>query len=177
MDERRGVVKAKRTIYQGRIFGVSADRVLLPHGREVEMEVVRHPESVVLLPMPDPDHLILVRQYRYAIDGWVWELPAGSVDPGESPEQAAARESEEEIGLVPGRVDHIGHFYPTPGYCDEKMSFFRLTDLSEPAPESTAHKDEDEDLRVKTFGVEELRAMVRRMEMTDLKTAVGIFLV
>ena len=81
------------TLFTGKVFSVESDRVRLPHGLEVVMQVVRHPAAVVLLPMPDPDHIVLVRQYRYVIDQWIWELPAGSVDPGETAEQAAVRES------------------------------------------------------------------------------------
>ncbi len=177
MDEQHGIVKSRREVFKGRVFGVSADRVLLPHGREADVEVVRHPDSVVLMPMPDPSHVILVKQYRYAVDRWVWELPAGSVDPGESIEAAARRECEEEIELVPGQVELVGFFYPTPGYCDEKMNFFRLTALQSPGPGAPpAHKDPDEDLRVKTFSLDELRGMVRAGELPDLKTAVALLL-
>ncbi len=177
MDETHGIVKSRREVFKGRVFGVSTDRVLLPHGREAELEVVRHPESVVLVPMPDPSHVILVKQYRYPVDRWVWELPAGSVDPGETVEEGARRECEEEIELVPGRVELIGYFYPTPGYCDEKMNVFRLTGLESPKPGApAAHKDPDEDLRVKTFSLDELRRMVHAGELPDLKTAVALLL-
>src|SRR5674536_14797 len=76
------------------------DRVRLPKGVEATMEVVRHPGSVVLLPMRDPQHVILVKQYRYAVDRWVWELAAGSLKPGEDPASGAARECEEETGFA-----------------------------------------------------------------------------
>ena len=97
-----------RTAFSGRIFSVEVDRVQLPHGREVSMEVVRHPGSVVLLPMPDPSRLIVVRQYRHAVGRWILELPAGGVEPGESPEAAATRECEEEIARHPGRLSTRG---------------------------------------------------------------------
>ncbi len=177
MDEQHGIVKARREAFSGRVFGVSTDRVVLPHGRELDLDVVRHPESVVLLAMPDPSRLILVKQYRYAVDQWVWELPAGSVDKGETAEQGARRECEEEIELVPDRIERVGHFYPTPGYCDEKMIFFRLTGLRPPPADApAAHKDPDEDLRVRTFTIDELRGMLRAGELPDLKTAVALTL-
>jgi ADP-ribose pyrophosphatase len=178
MDERRGVILSKRTVFEGRIFSIHTDRVRLPNGHEATMEVVRHAGSVVLLPMPDPGHVILVKQYRYAIDQWIWELAAGSLDPGEKPEAAAARECQEEIGLVPGRIEPLGSFFPTPGYCDEVMNFYKLTELAEPTASSpVVEKDADEDLRVKTFGVDELRRLIRNGEIIDLKTVVGIALV
>lgn len=177
MTEPRGIVLAQRTVYAGRVFSVHADLVRLPNGHEATMEVVRHAGSVVLLPMPDPDHVILVKQYRYAIDEWIWELAAGSLDPGEEPEAGAARECQEETGLVPGRVKRLGSFLPTPGYCDEVMNFYKLTELAEPAAGSPAvAKDPDEDLRVRTFSVDNLRQLIRSGEIIDLKTVVGVSL-
>ncbi len=178
MTEARGVALARRTVYSGRVFSIHADLVRLPNGREATMEVVRHAGSVVLLPMPDRDHLILVKQYRYAIDRWIWEAAAGSLEPGETAEAGAARECQEETGLVPGRLERLGAFYPTPGYCDEVMTVFRLTDLAKPAAGSPpAHQDEDEDLRVRTFTVNEVRELIRAGEITDLKTVVGVTLI
>jgi ADP-ribose pyrophosphatase len=160
--------------FSGRVFDVAVDRVRLPHGREADMEVVRHPPAVVLLPMPDPDHVVLVRQYRYAIDRWVWELPAGSVDPGETPEAAARRECHEEVGLVPAAVTRFARLFPTPGYCDEEMHFFRCTGLATPAHE--AHQDPDEIIEPRTFSLAEARGMVHRGEIVDMKTAMGLLL-
>jgi len=165
-------------VYDGRIFSVARDRVRLPNGHEGTMEVVHHHGSVVLLPMPDPQHVILVKQYRYAVDRWLWELAAGSLEPGEDAEAGARRECEEETGLIPGRVEFVGAFYPTPGYCNEKMNVYRLTELRKPgAGEQTAAPDEDEDLEIRTFALDEVRAMVRRGEIEDLKTVVGLTLV
>jgi ADP-ribose pyrophosphatase len=142
------------------------------------MEVVHHHGSVVLIPMPDPQHVMLVKQYRYAVDTWLWELAAGSLEPGEDAQAGARRECEEETGLIPGRVEFLGAYYPTPGYCDEKMNIYRLTELRKPgAGEPTSSPDEDEDLELRTFSVDELRAMVRRGEIEDLKTVVGLTLI
>ena len=106
---------ARTTIHKGRIFQLEIDVVKLPTGHTVDMEIVRHPGSVVLLPIPEPGRIILIRQYRYTIDKWIWELPAGSLKPNEDPDKAAARECEEEIGLAPGKVTRLGGYYPTPG--------------------------------------------------------------
>src|SRR5829696_6517595 len=142
---------ARTTVHKGRIFQLEIDVVTLPTGHTVDMEIVRHPGSVVLLPIPEPGKIVLIRQYRYTIDRWIWELPAGSLKPGEDPAAAAARECEEEIGLVPQRVERLRSLYPTPGFCNEEMIFFRCSDLSAPAADSTAHKDDDEDLEPRTF--------------------------
>ena len=176
MKTKKAKLETRKTIYQGRIFSLEVDRVELPSGHTVDMEIVRHPGSVVMLPMPSASQIILIRQYRYTIDRWIWELPAGSLKPGEDPDTAAARECEEEIGLVPHRIERLRGFYPTPGFCDELMIYYRCTDLRPPAPDSTAHKDEDEDLEPRTFTLEEARRLVRDGEIVDLKTAVGLTL-
>jgi len=164
-------------VYQGRVFSVEVEKARFPNGREIEMDIVRHPASVVLLPMQDDDHVILIRQYRHSIGREMWELPAGSVDAGESAEAAAARECEEEIGLVPERVQRIAGLYPTPGYCDEEMIYFRVSDLHPPAPDSPHKPDEDEDIYVKVFTIGEARALATRGEIVDLKTAYGLTLI
>jgi ADP-ribose pyrophosphatase len=178
MSERGGTRLSSTEAFKGRIFTVTVDRVTVPNGRTVTLDMVRHPGSVVLLPMQDDERIVLIRQYRYALDRWIWELPAGSLDAGEDPAAAAARECEEEIGLVPGRVELAGAWYPTPGFCTEVMNYYRLGDLRPPNPgDPKAHKDEDEDIRVHVFTLDEARAMVRRGEVVDLKTAWGLTLV
>lgn len=164
-----------RVAFDGRIFKVHVDRVRFPHGNIVNLEVVRHPRSVVLIPMPDPEHVILVRQYRYPVDQWLWELPAGSLDPGEEPEAAASRECHEEIGQVPRRAILVAAFLPTPGYCDEEMLVFRLEGLEQPTSE--AAMDEDEIIEPRVFSVADARAMVKRGEIRDMKTVVGLALI
>ncbi len=178
MDEAPGTLLRSEVVYEGRVLSVHRDVVRLPKGSEARLEVVRHAGSAVLLPMPDPGHVLLVRQYRYAVDRWMWELAAGCLEPGEEPAAGAARECEEETGLVPAHVEPLGSFYPTPGYCDEIMHFFRLTGLRERgAGETRAMPDADEDIQVRSFTLEEVREMVRRGEIEDLKTAVGVTLV
>jgi ADP-ribose pyrophosphatase len=162
-------------VYDGKVFGVDRDTVRMPNGREVTVDVVRHSKSVVLIPVPEPGHVILIRQYRYAVNAFLWELPAGSVDEGESPEQAARRECHEEIGKVPATVVRLSAMYPTPGYCDEEMVFFRLANLEEPT--DAAALDEDEDIEAKTFELREAREMVRRGEITDMKTVAGLAMI
>lgn len=166
-----------RTIYAGKIFTVQIETLILPNGHELKAEVVRHPGSVVLVPTTDDGRVILVRQYRAPLGRSAWELPAGSLKPGEDIEKAARRECHEEIGLVPGRLDKLGSFYPTPGYCDEEMNFFRASQLREAgADDEAAHPDEDEDLEVKPFTLDELKTMIRAGEIIDLKTVGGLTL-
>lgn len=167
---------ARTTIYNGRILRLEIDVVKLPTGHTIEMEIVRHSGSVVLLPIPEPGQIILIRQYRYTIDRWIWELPAGTLKPAEDPAAGAARECEEEIGLVPGRVERLGSFYPTPGFCDEVMMFFRCSEFGSPDASSDVKKDEDEELEPRTFTLGEARQLVESGEIVDLKTAVGLTL-
>jgi ADP-ribose pyrophosphatase len=164
-----------RRVFDGRVFDIDRDRVRMPNGREVMVDVVRHPPSVVLVPVPQPGHVILIRQFRYAVRRSLWELPAGSVDGGETPEAAARRECHEEIGLVPDTLVRLAALYPTPGYCDEEMIFFRVSGLSETAEKAAV--DEDEDIEAKTFSLRDAREMIRHGEIVDMKTVVGLGLI
>ena len=164
-------------VYEGRVFSVEVDRVVLPNGREIDLAIVRHRPSVVLIPVTDDGQIVMIQQYRHALTRNIWELPAGSVDEGESAEGAAARECEEEIGQVPAQVERLGSFYPTPGYCDEEMIFFRVSGLRPPPANSTRRPDEDEDITTRAMSVGEARAMVARGEIIDLKTAYALTLI
>ncbi|MBA3884911.1 MAG: NUDIX hydrolase [Acidobacteria bacterium] len=159
-------------VYDGTVFAVDRDQVRMPNGREVTVDVVRHAKSVVLIPVPSPGHVVLIRQFRYPVNAWLWELPAGSVDEGESPDHAAARECHEEIGKVPTTVVRLGAVFPTPGYCDEEMIFYRLSNLEDPTFEAAV--DEDEDIEARTFELRDVREMIKRGEITDMKTIVGL---
>jgi 8-oxo-dGTP pyrophosphatase MutT (NUDIX family) len=164
-------------VFESRVFRVEVNRITLPRGREHDVAIVRHAPSVVLIPVRDDGRVVLVRQYRHSIGREMWELPAGSVDPGESIADAAARECEEEIVLRPARIERLASLYPTPGYCDEELIFFRVTDLREPPRGSPREPDEDEDIHAQAFTIAEARSMVARAEIVDLKTAYGLTLV
>ena len=164
-------------VYKGRVFSVEVERRRFPNGQEHEVAIVRHPPSVVLVPIADDGRVILIRQYRASVGREMWEFPAGSVDEGETPEQAAARECEEEIGLAPGRIERVRGLFPTPGFCDEELIFFRVSQLRSPAPDSQHKPDEDEDIHSQLVTLEDARAMVERGEIIDLKTAYGLTLV
>jgi ADP-ribose pyrophosphatase len=168
---------SSRLVHEGRIFDVTIDRVLLPHGREATLEVVRHDGSVVLLPVTDDRRLLLVRQYRHAVGRFLWELPAGSLEVGEDPESAAARECHEELGLIPSRLERLQTLFPTPGFCTEAMTFFQATGLRQPGPgDVMVHQDEDESIEVASFTVDEIRARILSGEIVDLKTVAGVWL-
>jgi ADP-ribose pyrophosphatase len=161
-------------VYAGKVFNVDRDRVKLPNGRATTVDIVRHSRSVVIIPVPEPGNIILIKQFRYPVNRFLWELPAGSVDEGETPVDAARRECHEEIGLVPSTVVRLSALYPTPGYCDEEMIFFRASGLE--TTDQQAHQDEDEDIETRTFELREARDMVRRGEIVDMKTVVALTL-
>jgi ADP-ribose pyrophosphatase len=166
-----------RTIYEGRIFTLQVETLALPKGGEMKAEIVRHPGSVVILPVTDAGEIVLVQQYRPAIGRLAWELPAGSLKPGEDVEKAARRECHEEIGLIPARLERLGAFFPTPGYCDEEMNFYKAEGLR-PAggDDEAAQPDEDEDIEAKPFSREEIARMIAAGEIIDLKTVAGLAL-
>jgi len=161
-------------VFTGKVFTIDRDTVEMPNGRTVIVDVVRHTKSVVIVPVPEPGKIVLIRQYRHPVNRFLWELPAGSVDEGETPEDAARRECHEEIGLVPATVIRLTALFPTPGYCDEEMIFFRASGLEQPTEQ--AHADEDEDIEAKTFELRDAREMVRRGEIVDMKTVVALTL-
>jgi len=164
-------------VFKSRIFSVEVSRRSYPNGREHEVAIVRHPPSVVLIPLEDDGRVVVIKQYRAPIDRETWEFPAGGLDPGESADAAARRECEEEIGRVPERVEQLASLFPTPGYCDEEMIFFRVSDLRQPPPDSPHKPDEDEDIQARTITIAEARAMLVRGDIVDLKTAYALTLV
>jgi ADP-ribose pyrophosphatase len=165
------------TIYKGRVFSVETGRRRFPNGTEHDVAIVRHAPSVVLIPIDDDGRVIIVKQYRAPLDREIWEFPAGRLDEGESAEDAARRECEEEIGVVPHRVERLGGFYAAPGFCDEELIFFRVSDLRPPPPDSPNKPDEDEDITTRAVPVTEVRAMLARGEIVDLKTAYALTLI
>ena len=164
-------------VFTGRAFSVEVARRRFPNGQEHEITVVRHVPSVVLIPMTHKGQVILIRQYRASVDRDLWEVPAGSLNPGETPEDAAIRECEEEIGLVPQQLERCCGLFPAPGFCDEELIFFRVSDLVAPAPDSTRKPDDDEDIVARPFAIHDARLMVAKGEIVDLKTAYALTLI
>ena len=174
-EDPQPVVHHRETVFTGRVFRVERDDLTLPNGVATTLDIVRHRGSVVLVPQPTPDSIVLIRQYRHAIGRWIWEIPAGTLEVGEAPEIAARRECEEEIGRTPGRITRLGAYYPTPGFCDELMIFYRLEELA-PLAAPVAH-DADEQIEPRVFTLAEARALLHQGEICDLKTALSLSLV
>ena len=174
MEETDGLTLSSRIIHSGKVFTAVTEYIELPTGHHVELDIIRHNRSVVLLPMPDSGHIVLVRQYRHTIKQWVGELPAGNIENDEHPDDAAHRECTEETGLLPSCIEHLGAFFPTPGYCDEEMHFYRLTGLT---PAAEAERDADEVLEPQTLSLDYVRRLMSEHQILDMKTVLGLKLV
>jgi ADP-ribose pyrophosphatase len=161
---------ATREIFRGSTIDVDVERVRLPNGREMDMELVRHRGAAAVVPVLEDGDVLLVRQYRYATGGWLLEIPAGKLDPGEAPEACAVRETEEETGFRPGKLQPLGWIWTTPGFADEKIWLFLATDL-EPALQVL---EDDEVLSVERMPLAEAIEQAARGEISDSKTAVAL---
>jgi ADP-ribose pyrophosphatase len=163
-------VLSSRTIYRGRIVHLDVDRIVEPSGLEVEREVVRHPGAAVMLPVTADRRVILVRQFRYAAGETLLEVPAGTIDPGESPEETARRELVEETGYYPGRLEKLTEFFPSPGVLAERMHLFLATELEK----RERSLDEDESLELVELPWEEALALEPGKDVRDAKTIVAL---
>jgi len=174
MPEPSGSARVLRheRVYEGRVVSLDVDEVSEPGSVQGRREVVRQSGSVAALPVLSDGRIVLVRQYRYAVDAFVWELPAGRRDPGETPETGARRELEEEVGLSAGTLEPISTFWTTPGFCDEVMYLFRASDLTQ----VSARPEADERIEQATFTLDEALAMVRRGEIREGKTLVALLM-
>ena len=114
-------LRQTQKMFQGPVFSVTRDQVQLPSGHSTVRDVVRHGGSVAVVPIVEPDKVLLIKQYRFAVGEHIWEIPAGTIEDGESPEECARRELEEETGYKETSLAGAGSFYTTPGFCDETM--------------------------------------------------------
>ena len=171
-DEGGARVLRHERVYSGKVLDLDVDEVEEPGGVRGLREVVRQIGSVATLPVHDDGRLVLVRQYRYAVRDQVWELPAGRLDPGEPPEEAARRELEEEVGLSARSLEPLLTFWVTPGFCDEVMHLYRATGFQAVPP----RPDEDECIEAATFTLDEARAMIDRGEIREGKTLIALLL-
>lgn len=160
-----------RKVFEGKVFDVTVDTV-----REGDIvyqrDVVRHPGSAVIIPVFADETVVLVKQYRHPAVRYLLEAPAGTLSPGESPEIGAARELEEELGLVAGKLEKLSEFFVSPGFCEEKMWIFIATDLSE----TSQHLDADEVIEVVRISFIEALEMISDGEIEDAKTMLALML-
>jgi ADP-ribose pyrophosphatase len=171
------LISAER-LYTGRIVNLDLDTVRFPDGSTGRLEMLRHPGASAVVPLLDPvDHpdprVVLIRQFRHAAEDFIWEVPAGRLDAGETPEQCAARELEEEVGMRAGTLRRLTTIYTTPGFTDERIHLFLATELEA----GHQQREPDEFLEVETRPWSAVMAMVRAGQIVDAKTLVGLMFV
>lgn len=162
-------------VYSGRVISLDRDQVRFPDGSEGELEMVRHPGASAVVPfLSDPagddPQLLLLRQYRYAAEDFLYEIPAGRLEPAEDPLACARRELLEETGCTAARLEPLFTMYTTPGFTDERIHVFLAAGLTRGTPRT----ERDEFIEVMTTPLSEALAMIGRGEIKDAKTALGI---
>ena len=167
-------VKVNRShlIHRGKVLNVYRDTVTFDSGVTTDLDIIRHPGAAAIVPLTDQHQIILIKQYRYALKDFIWEIPAGTLEPPETPLNCAKRELTEEAGVSAQTWEPLGKIIPVPGYSDEQVFLFLATDLS-PA---TQNLDEDEILHVHPVAFEDAVHMIRSGDIMDAKSITGILL-
>jgi ADP-ribose pyrophosphatase len=159
----------RRLAYQGRFLTWYVEEAELPNGHRVDLDVVRHPGAAAVVPFETEQTVLLIRQFRHAAGGFIWEVPAGKLD-GETPEVCAAKELEEEVGRRPGRLERLASIWTTPGFTDEVIHLFAAFDL-EPVP---TRLESHEVIEVVPRPIGEALEMVWSGEISDAKSIVAL---
>ncbi len=167
-----GRLVERRVLWEGSVGSFGVDTVELPSGHVAELAILHHPGAAAVVPFLDRAHVILLRQYRHAAGGTIWEVPAGKLDGGEDPELCAARELAEETGYTAGRIERTGSILTTPGFTDERIHLFCAFDLS---PGASAHEDH-EVIACEVVPLARALAMIESGEITDGKTIAALYL-
>ena len=159
-------VAASKTVFRGHVFDVRVDTLLAPDGRMYERDVVQHPGAVAIAPIDADECVLLVRQYRHAVARSLLEIPAGVVEKGESPDDTAQRELQEEVGYASRDLRALGGIYASPGFCDEFLYLYTARDLIP----SRLPGDEDEDISVERVPMSRIGRLIRLGEIQDAKS-------
>ena len=159
-----------KTIYKGRVVNLNIDEVTLPNGAIVELETIRHPGAAAVVPLQEDGTVVLIRQFRHAAGGFIYEIPAGKLSPGEEPIACARRELEEEIGYCASNLELLTSIFTVPGFCDEVIHIYKGTGLTP----GTQKLDYDEVLEVLTMPLETAIQYIKDGVIRDGKTIVGL---
>jgi ADP-ribose pyrophosphatase len=170
---RSAVVKKSETIYSGKRITVTKDIIIQPGGATAMREVVRFANAAAAVPLTKKKEVVLIKQFRYAAGGYIYEIPAGILNWREKPASCAAREVEEETGLRPGKLTFIGKIHPSPGVCTEVIYLFLAEDLKE----SLQNLEHGEEIKVRKVALKKALQMIREGKITDAKTICALFLV
>jgi ADP-ribose pyrophosphatase len=167
-------------VYTGRVVNLEVDTVRFPDGSTGRLEMLRHPGAAAVVPFVDPPspdvadpRVLLIRQFRHAADSFIWEIPAGRLDAGESPERCARRELEEETGVTAEHLEHLATVYTTPGFTDERIHLFLAHGLTD----GQHRREVDEFMELHTVRWSEVMRMVQAGEIVDGKTLVAVLYV
>jgi ADP-ribose pyrophosphatase len=167
---RRGTTLERRAAFRGRVIALDVERGELPNGVTAELEIIRHPGGAAVVAVNADREVCLLRQYRHALDGWLWELPAGKLDGGEPPLRAARRELAEEAGVTARRWSGLGKFVSSPGVFTEVVHLFLATRLAA----TRAQPEASEVFEVRWIALDRALALAMKGEITDGKTVVGL---
>lgn len=159
-----------RPIYKGTVVTLNVDTVRLPNGHTIDLEVIRHPGASAVVPLKDDGTVVLIRQFRHAANGFIYEIPAGKLHPKEDPLDCAARELEEEIGYRAGHFQLLSSIFTAPGFADEVIHVYLATELTV----GTQNLDQDEVLEVVEMPLREAIAKIEDGTIRDAKTIVGL---
>jgi ADP-ribose pyrophosphatase len=168
MDSKPEVISSHER-FVGRVFRVRTDEIVFPDGADARLDIVEHRGSYAIVAMPAPESIVLVRQYRHAVGRELWEIPAGTAEPGEGLLEGALRELAEETGYRAAAARLVGSFYVTPGFCDEKLHLVYADELTP----GELNLDEDERIVVQNFTIDEMQLLVRKGEIADAKTLIA----
>ena len=159
-----------RSIFKGRAFNVRVDTVINASGDQTTREIVEHPECVAVVPVDANGDILLVRQYRKAVEKDLLEIPAGGIEPGEDPETAVKRELQEEIGRLPGRMVRLGGYYSSPGFCTEYLYLYLAADLKA----SQLYAEDTSAIQTVKVKPNQIRRLIRSGEICDSKSVAGL---
>jgi len=161
----------RREIFDGKIVHLGIETAQLPDGRETDLEVVRHPGGAAIVAVDDENRVCLIKQFRHAAGGWIWELPAGVRDQDEPPEQTSRRELKEETGLMASGWQSLGSLLSTPGFCDERLFLY----LAQGLTQGEHAREENEFIEVHWLVMDQAVQMALSGEIEDAKTVIGLF--
>lgn len=162
---------SKKELYRGRSFSFYSDEVLLPNGKKGVKDYVKYPEAVAIIPVIDRDHIILIRQFRYAVGKTIYEIPAGKIDdPKESRKKAAVRELREETGYHAKKMEYLFSYYPCAGYSTEMIHIFRASELALKGQDP----DDDEFIRTEIVPLKKALEWVHNGKIADSKTIIAL---
>jgi 8-oxo-dGTP pyrophosphatase MutT (NUDIX family) len=161
-----------RTVFEGRVIGLNIESLTLPNGEPQELEIVRHPGGAAVVALDEDQNVCLLRQFRHAAGGWLWELPAGKLEKEEAPQATAVRELAEEAGLRAARWRQLGTVLMTPGFCDEKIHLYLARQLTPVA----SHPERDEVIEIHWLPYSSAVKQVHDGTIHDAKTMLGLLL-